>query len=159
MDIRDWLACLPDLLHPHLNSSIIMFRTTLPRLTALFLAIPAVFSWPDTDQYGGKKLAGITNYTVVPGIFIQDDPKFNSTGYNLLNDSFGLIDKSPQRWSNLTRWVRRVSGSSVLVAARTDRHSYITQLNKEADEYTTYKLIYIGQPIWTFSIAKADTCT
>ena len=85
-----------------------MFTSTLPPLAALLLSVSGAFSWPDTDQYGGKKLAGITNYTVVPGIFIQDDPKFNSTGYNLLNDSFGLIDKSPQRWTNLTKWVPRI---------------------------------------------------
>lgn len=58
--------------------------------------------WPDTDQYGGKKLTP-TNYTVVPGIFIQDSPTFNATGYNVLNDSFGLIDKSSDRWTNLTQ--------------------------------------------------------
>lgn len=44
-----------------------------------------------------------TSYEVVPGIFIQDDPDFNEDGYDSLKDSFGLIDKSPNRWTNLTR--------------------------------------------------------
>lgn len=80
--------------------------------------------WADVDQYHGKKLT-VSNYTVVPGIFVQDSPTFNSTGYNTFNDSFGLIDKSDDRWSNLTK--------------------YIANLNKHADKYTTYKLIYIGR--------------
>lgn len=56
------------------------------------------------DKYHGKTLAP-SNFTVVPGIFIQDDPKFNATGYDLLSDSFGLIDKSAKRWKNFTKWV------------------------------------------------------
>ena len=83
-----------------------MINSAYRALIALLFAAPAL-SWPDTDQYGGKKLAGITNYTVITDIFIQDSPTFNSTGYNLLNDSFGLIDKSPERWTNLTKWVAR----------------------------------------------------
>ena len=58
----------------------------------------------DTDPFAGKKLTP-TNYTVVPNVFIQDSPAFNTTGYNLLNDSFGLIDKSPGRWQNFTKSV------------------------------------------------------
>ncbi len=58
--------------------------------------------WSTTDQYNGKTLTP-TNYTVIPGVFIQDSPKYNATNYNLLNDSFGLIDKSPERWQNFTR--------------------------------------------------------
>lgn len=57
--------------------------------------------WPTTDQYYGKVLTP-TNYTVVKGVFIQDSPTFNATGYNVFNDSFGLIDKSPNRWKNFT---------------------------------------------------------
>ena len=76
----------------------------------LFLAPPALSSsslfarWSDTDQYHGKTLTP-SNYTVITGIFAQDDPKTNATGYSLLNDSFGLIDKSENRWTNLTTWV------------------------------------------------------
>ena len=44
-----------------------------------------------------------TAYEVVAGIFIQDDPDFESDGYDSLNDSFGLIDKSPERWTNLAK--------------------------------------------------------
>lgn len=60
--------------------------------------------WASTDQYHGKTLSP-TNYTVIPNVFIQDDPSLNATGYNLLNDSFGLIDKSSNRWKNFTQYV------------------------------------------------------
>ena len=58
--------------------------------------------WATTDQYGGKVITP-TNYSVVTGVFVQDEPTFNATGYNLLNDSFGLLDKSPSRWTNFTK--------------------------------------------------------
>lgn len=79
----------------------------LPLALATPLAVsapaPALLPrWATTDeQYGGKVLT-VNNYTVVPNVFIQDSPTFNATGYNTLNDSFGLIDKSAQRWKNFT---------------------------------------------------------
>ena len=59
--------------------------------------------WASTDQYNGKQLSSVNTYTVLPGIFIQDDPELDASGYNVLNDSFGLIDKSANRWTNLTQ--------------------------------------------------------
>ena len=56
------------------------------------------------DPSYGKTLTP-TNFAVVPGIFIQDDPSFTGKNYNMLNDSFGLIDKSDDRWVNLTKLV------------------------------------------------------
>ncbi|ORX37383.1 histidine phosphatase superfamily [Kockovaella imperatae] len=94
-------------------------------VSVLVFGTPTALQTTSGDIYGGKTLAGITNFTVVPGIFIQDDPSFNSSGYDLLQDSFGLIDKSPNRWKNL--------------------EAHVTQLNKEADAHTTYKLIYIAR--------------
>lgn len=55
----------------------------------------------------------------------QDSPDFNATGYDLLQDSFGLLDKSPSRWSTF--------------------RSAVARLNAEADEHTTYKVIYIAR--------------
>lgn len=43
----------------------------------------------------------------------------------MLNESFGLIDRSPNRWSNLT--------------------SYINDLNNRADPLTAYKLFYLAR--------------
>lgn len=50
----------------------------------------------------GKALTP-SNYTVVRGVFIQSEPDFNATDYDGLSDSFGLIDKSPNRWRNFSR--------------------------------------------------------
>ena len=70
-------------------------------LAPLLLALPSL---ADGDKYFGKAHAP-TNYTVVSGIFIQDDPSFDADGYDMLSDSFGLIDKSPDRWTKLTELV------------------------------------------------------
>jgi hypothetical protein len=48
----------------------------------------------DGDGYHGK-LLDVEEYTVVKGIFKQSDP---STSPNGRMDSFGLIDKSQDRW-------------------------------------------------------------
>ncbi|CAD6573642.1 MAG: hypothetical protein CYPHOPRED_005185 [Cyphobasidiales sp. Tagirdzhanova-0007] len=72
-----------------------------------------------------KSLFVPTNYSVVTGVFIQDDSGFDASNYHLLNDSFGLIDKSENRWRNLS--------------------SYIENLNSQSDNLTAYKLIYIAR--------------
>lgn len=54
------------------------------------------------DRYGGKTLAP-SNVTVVTGLFRQDDPDLDPEGYDMLKDSFGLLDKSPQRWKKFTK--------------------------------------------------------
>lgn len=67
------------------------------------------------DGYHGKTLT-VSNYTVVQGIFAHSDPEFKDEGYDLLNDSFGLIDKSPERWVNFERFAAarlRVVGTHV----------------------------------------------
>lgn len=59
---------------------------------------------------GGKgKVLEPRNYTVVQGFFIQSDPSFGNVDYDPLNDSFGLIDKSPNRWRDFERSVLSLS--------------------------------------------------
>lgn len=66
-----------------------------------------------------------------PRLICNNDQRFsntasaNLTGYDLLEDDFGLLDKSATNWQNLT--------------------TYINQLNQEADTNTTYKLIYVAR--------------
>jgi hypothetical protein len=66
---------------------------------------PTAFLRP-TNQPGvpsrGKALTP-SNYTVVRGFFVQSEPDFNATGYDVLSDSFGLMDKSPNRWVTFSR--------------------------------------------------------
>lgn len=56
----------------------------------------------------GKTLT-VSNYTVVQGLFAHSDPEFKDAGkgegYDNLDDSFGLIDKSPDRWQCFAQWV------------------------------------------------------
>jgi len=43
--------------------------------------------------------------SVVQGIFKQSDPGFIDGGYDLLRDSFGLIDQEGDRWGRFQRYV------------------------------------------------------
>lgn len=61
-----------------------------------------------------------TNYTVVQGIFKQSDPKFKDDNYDVLGDSFGLIDKSPERWRKFQQYV---PPSSLILIKRGSRDS------------------------------------
>lgn len=54
------------------------------------------------DKYGGKTLAP-SNVSVVTGLFRQDDPDLDPEGYDMLKDSFGLLDKSHGRWKHFTK--------------------------------------------------------
>lgn len=107
----------------------------------------------DADSYGGKTLAP-ANYTVVPGLFVQSDPGFNATGYDMLQDSFGLLDKSAGRWKNFTKcvsaglWVNDghlTHPDRSLQVLRMLTRRFITSLNEDADEHTTYKVIFIAR--------------
>ena len=43
--------------------------------------------------------------SVVQGIFKQSDPDFVDGGYDLLGDSFGLVDQEGDRWGKFQRCV------------------------------------------------------
>jgi hypothetical protein len=47
----------------------------------------------------------VSSLTVVQGIFKQTDPGFVDGGYDLLGDSFGLIDQEGDRWGKFKRYV------------------------------------------------------
>jgi hypothetical protein len=51
----------------------------------------------------------VSSLTVVQGIFKQSDPDFVDGGYDLLGDSFGLIDQEGDRWGKLHRYVYLLS--------------------------------------------------
>lgn len=50
---------------------------------------------------------------------------YTGNTYDMLNDSFGLIDKSPNRWRNLI--------------------TQINMLNANSDGLTAYKLFYVAR--------------
>ncbi|KAL8286550.1 hypothetical protein RQP46_004567 [Phenoliferia psychrophenolica] len=104
-----------------------MLVSLTPAYSVLSLFLGAGFATQGSlaSPHGAGHLFAPTNYSIVPDIFIQDSPTFNATGYDVLSDSFGLIDKSKGRWKKFA--------------------SRIHHLNKYADEDTTYKVIYIAR--------------
>lgn len=68
------------------------------------------------DKYGGKTLAP-SNVTAITGLFRQDDPDLDPEGYDMLKDSFGLLDKSPDRWKKFTRLVHPPSSGGQALPA------------------------------------------
>ncbi|RSH93007.1 hypothetical protein EHS25_008455 [Saitozyma podzolica] len=88
---------------------------------------PTAFLRP-TNQPGvpsrGKALTP-SNYTVVRGFFVQSEPDFNATDYDVLSDSFGLMDKSPNRWVTFSR--------------------HVDSLNEQSDRHTSYKVLFLAR--------------
>ncbi|BGP36724.1 putative phosphoglycerate mutase pmu1 [Rhodotorula kratochvilovae] len=66
-----------------------------------------------------------TNYTVVQDFFHQSFPNFNSTAFDPLTSSFGLLDRSTSRWRSFRRAIQR--------------------LNDEADKHTAYKVFFLAR--------------
>jgi len=60
-----------------------------------------------------------------PEVFVQSLPGFNSSGFDPLSSSFGLIYRSPSRWRTFQR--------------------AIEQLNDDADAHTEYKVFYLAR--------------
>lgn len=60
-------------------------------------------SQPESQERRIGKTFVPTNYTVVQGLFVQSDPGYKDDGYDVLGDSFGLIDKSLERWIKFER--------------------------------------------------------
>lgn len=69
------------------------------------MSTPTPTTMTTKDGYYGKTLT-VSNYTVVQGLFKQSDPDFKDGGYDLLGDSFGLIDISPDRWIKFEKSVK-----------------------------------------------------
>ncbi|KAF2476780.1 phosphoglycerate mutase-like protein [Lindgomyces ingoldianus] len=77
------------------------------------------------------------NYTVVPGIFLQDDPSTNASTFNFTASNFGLIDRDyptdsscPDR-KHSTQW-QRLS-------------HYISALNSHSRSNERYSLLFLGR--------------
>jgi hypothetical protein len=47
----------------------------------------------------------VSKFSVVQGIFKQSDPDFIDGGYDLLGDSFGLIEQEGDRWGKFQRCI------------------------------------------------------
>jgi hypothetical protein len=82
------------------------FRRSAKRPNLLFLipllAIGFCYFYLPINTMDGDK---VTRLSVVKGIFKQSDPGFVDGGYDLLGDSFGLIDQEGDRWGKFQRYV------------------------------------------------------
>ncbi|KAH7078663.1 histidine phosphatase superfamily [Paraphoma chrysanthemicola] len=77
------------------------------------------------------------NYTVVTGVFQQDDPATNASGFDFIGSNFGLINRTypsdsscPDRIHS-TQWQRLAH--------------YISSLNKKAPRNERYALFFMGR--------------
>jgi broad specificity phosphatase PhoE len=77
------------------------------------------------------------NYTVVPGIFQQDDPSTNASTFNFTASNFGLIDRAypsdsscPDR-KHATQWQKLAH--------------YISSLNRQGKRGERYTLLFLGR--------------
>ncbi|OCK82547.1 phosphoglycerate mutase-like protein [Lepidopterella palustris CBS 459.81] len=116
--------------------------STLVTVAACFIALTSTLSIRDYDRnpslFGGYGYnPGYVNYTVVPGLFQQDDPATNASTFNFTASNFGLIDRtyptdsSCENGSQATQWQRLAH--------------YIRTLNNEAPRNVEYKLLYMGR--------------
>lgn len=78
----------------------------IPLLSIAFFYFLLPLSSSDTITMGryGKTI-NVRNYTVIQGVFKQSDPDFVDYGYDLLGDSFGLIDQEGDKWGKFERYV------------------------------------------------------
>jgi hypothetical protein len=108
----------------------------VPFVTICFAVLGLVASIAAHDNvynYGNSYL----NYTVVTGLFLQDDPSTNASTFNFMTTNFGLInrtyptDDTCKGGRQATQWERFVY--------------YVASLNREAPKNVEYKLFYMGR--------------
>ncbi|XTI84258.1 phosphoglycerate mutase-like protein [Cenococcum geophilum] len=108
----------------------------VPFVTICFAVLGLVVSIAAHDNvynYGN----GYLNYTVVPGLFLQDDPSTNVSTFNFMTTNFGLInrtyptDDTCKGGRQATQWERFAH--------------YVASLNREAPKNVEYKLFYMGR--------------
>ncbi|KAI0357434.1 phosphoglycerate mutase-like protein [Trametes cingulata] len=55
---------------------------------------------------------GTGKYTIVTGFFAQDDPGADGNAIGALPQRFGLLDESPERWTNLQKRIEELNGAA-----------------------------------------------
>ncbi|KAF2691780.1 phosphoglycerate mutase-like protein [Lentithecium fluviatile CBS 122367] len=103
------------------------------------------------------------NYTVIPGIFQQDDPATNASTFNFTASNFGLIDRAypsdstcPNRKQS-TQWQRLAHYISTLnsKAKKTDRY-VLFFLGRHGEGYHNAAESYFGTPAWNCYWSERD---
>jgi hypothetical protein len=103
------------------------------------------------------------NYTVVPGIFLQDEPSTDASTFNFTASNFGLINRTyPSDYTYFdharkTQWQRLSNYISSLnhQAHRNERYSLLF-LGRHGEGYHNAAETYYGTPAWNCFYSERD---
>jgi broad specificity phosphatase PhoE len=99
------------------------------------------------------------NYTVVPGIFVQDDPATVASGFNFTAVNFGLINrtypsdtrKPATQWQRLAKYV-----SSLNSKGKSNERYTLLFLGRHGEGYHNAAETYFGTPAWNCYWSELD---
>ncbi|KAF2192347.1 phosphoglycerate mutase-like protein [Zopfia rhizophila CBS 207.26] len=129
-------------------------------LTSSFVALTACLS----ACAGAQDFPNIhINYTVIPGIFLQDDPSTNASTFNFTASNFGLINRTypsdsscPDR-AHSTQWQRLAHYLSTLNAHSSENQRYsLLFLARHGEGYHNAAESYFGTPAWNCYWSELD---
>ncbi|KAF2727387.1 phosphoglycerate mutase-like protein [Polyplosphaeria fusca] len=104
-----------------------------------------------------------TNYTVVPGVFLQDDPATNASAFNFTASNFGLINRDypsdsscPDRkhktqWQRLAHYIKTLNSH----AKRNERYSLLF-MGRHGEGFHNAAESYFGTPAWNCYYSELD---
>lgn len=99
------------------------------------------------------------NYTVVPGIFLQDDPATIASGFNFTAVNFGLINrtypsdahKQATQWQRLAKYI-----SSLNSKCKNNERYTLLFLGRHGEGYHNAAETYFGTPAWNCYWSEKD---
>lgn len=104
-----------------------------------------------------------TNYTVVTGIFLQDDPATDASTFNFTASNFGLINqtypsdstcpdsKHATGWQRLAHYISRLNH----LAPKTERYTLLF-LGRHGEGYHNAAESFFGTPAWNCYWSERD---
>ncbi|ORY01265.1 histidine phosphatase superfamily [Clohesyomyces aquaticus] len=103
------------------------------------------------------------NYTVVPGVFLQDDPSTNASAFDFIASNFGLINRTyptdsscPDR-KHATQWQRLAHYiSSLNSQCRSNERYALLFLGRHGEGYHNAAESYYGTPAWNCFYSELD---
>ncbi|KAF2264461.1 phosphoglycerate mutase-like protein [Lojkania enalia] len=116
----------------------------------LVLGLAAIASAAGVSAHGYHK--SHINYTVVPGIFLQDDPATDPSTFNFTASNFGLIDRDyphvkkqrhSTQWERLAKYIKELNAK----AKRNERYSLLF-LGRHGEGFHNAAESYFGTPAW-----------
>lgn len=104
------------------------------------------------------------NYTVIPSVFLQDDPTTNASTFNFTATNFGLITRSypsdktyPGNPKKATQWQRLAHYISTLnFRAKPNKRYTLLFLGRHGEGYHNAAESYFGTPAWNCYWSELD---